>query len=112
MTFYLCLFLIFFYFKISRVQKNEEKISKYIKFRNIFIFITSVLLFISFYKTLALFSIIIFSVLFFILNEILITVIKLGIFVNGKPILTISKLYSTLNIISLIIILLTIFNYS
>jgi len=111
MIFYLCLFLIFFYLKISKVQKNEEKISRFIKIRNLIILIASVLLFISFYKNIALSSIIIFSLLFFILNEILITVIKLGIFIDGKPVLTISKLYSTLNIISLVIILLTVFNY-
>jgi hypothetical protein len=94
--FYFSLFLIFFYFKIARVHKKEEKTKLIITLQHLVVALSSLSLFVYGFTHFAWYIILLASVAFFIVAALLVTTIQLGVFIDGKPQFGISKLFKFL----------------
>ncbi len=96
MLFYITLFLIFFYFKLVRVHKKEERVDNKTYISYFVVAISAIALYgyaINHYSYL---SIVVISFLFFIASALLVTAVQVGIFVDGKPLIKMSNLYKSL----------------
>jgi hypothetical protein len=98
--FYFSLFLIFLYFKIARVHKKEEASSPIILVQHIIVALSAIAIYSYGFSHFDIIKIIAVSFLFFIVAALIITAIQLGVFVDGKPILGISKVYKFLPVLS------------
>jgi len=104
MLFYLITFLLFLYFKIARVHKRDEKSSSLVTLQHLLVFVglistyTYGVIHIQWYMILST------SLLFFIIAALIITSFQLGIFVDGKPLFGMSKVYKLLPLLTLVII--------
>jgi len=107
MLFYLTLFLCFLYFKIARVYNKEEKHITLILVQNIIIgfFIISVLVYGFLY--IQWYFLLISIILSLIIASLMITAVQLGIFIDGKPIIGLKKVYSLTPFLGALIILLS-----
>lgn len=107
MIFYIALFFAFLYFKIARVHKKEELMRPIMLAQHIIVAIavTAILyygvIYIDWYVFIP------FSFLFAIMASLIITTIQLGIFVDGKPMFGLSRLYNYLPLLSTFITLLS-----
>ena len=111
MLFYLTLFLIFFYFKLARVHKKEERVDNKTYISYFIVALSAIALYnwgINHYSFLL---IVIFSIIFFILAALIVTAVQLGIFIDGKPLIGISKLYKSMPYLTGIIAFFTILVY-
>lgn len=104
---FISLLLVFIYFKIARVYQKEESINALVIIQHLMVFIASLFLFYSAFMMYSWYIVIILSLLFFIVAGLLITAIQLGIFVDGKPLFGLSKLYRYLPILTGSIVLLS-----
>ena len=107
MLFYITLFLIFLYFKIARVHKKEERVTISIILLHILVFLSTISLYVygfGSYDLIALFGL---SFLFFIVAALVVTTIQLGIFIDGKPLLGINKVFKFMPIITAVIVILS-----
>lgn len=104
MIFYFTLFLSFLYFKIARVHNKEEKSNVFILVQHILVAPSVISLiaygFLHFEWYFVSFS----MLLFLIMASLMITTIQLGIFIDGKPLLGITKVYSFLPFFSVTIV--------
>lgn len=91
--FYAILFVVFFYFKIARVHKKEEKVSSAQTLYHAVAAISAAALLVYGFIYENGYMVAVFSFLFFILASLAVTAIQLGIFVNGKPMLGLTRLY-------------------
>ena len=107
MLFYLTLFFIFLYFKIARVHKKEERVSNFIIAQHIVVTISAFLLFNYGFNNIHVLSILSFSFLFFIISALMVTAVQLGIFIDGKPLFGINKLFKLMPILTVIIAILS-----
>ena len=104
MLFYLTTFLLFLYFKIARVHRRDEKNTLSIMIQHIIViggFIANYaygFVYVEWYYVLAS------SLVFFILAALVITSFQLGIFVDGKPLFGMSKVYKLLPLLTLLIV--------
>ena len=94
MLFYLALFLAFLYFKIARVHKKEEILTRSIKILHILTgaAITAILVYGTLYIEWYFFVPFIF--IFATMASLMVTTVQLGIFVDGKPLLGIGRVYT------------------
>ena len=100
---YLMIFLIFLYFKIARVHNKEEKTNLFWKIQNLTVVIVAILTYIYAFNHIAWYLVIIVSFLSFISSAMLITAVQLGIFIDGKPLFGMDKVYK--NTIFLVLLL-------
>jgi len=93
MVFYSALFLSFFYFKIARVYKKEEKSNTNMLVQNLIVFVAILALFYYGFTQEQWYMVVITSWLFLIVSSLIISAIQVGVFLNGKPFVKISHLY-------------------
>ncbi len=93
MMLYIMLPLIFIYFKIARVHRKEEKLNLFWKIQHTLVFIVAVLTFLYAINHMEWYMLVLVSLLSFIIAGILITAVQLGIFVDGKPLFGMHKVY-------------------
>ena len=108
MLFYLTLFLIFFYFKLARVHKKEERLTNFVLAQHTIVTISTLLLYRYGFAEHTWWAVLIFSFLFFIVAALMVTAIQIGIFVKGKPLFGISLLFKLMPFLSGLIALLLI----
>jgi len=104
MFFYLTLFLTFFYFKLARVHKKEERLTNLIVTQHIVVAISTFFLYSYGFEHLALWAILVFSFLFFIIAALMITAVQVGIFVEGKPLFGVGDLFKLMPILTGLIV--------
>jgi glucan phosphoethanolaminetransferase (alkaline phosphatase superfamily) len=93
MLFYFTLFLAFLYFKIARVNKKEERQTSRMLTQNFVVAISTTALLVYGISHIEWYLLILSSFIFFISAALMITAIQLGIFVDGKPTIKLSKVY-------------------
>lgn len=105
MLFYLSLLVSSLYFKIARVHAREEKRSTKINLLHLAtgVGITALIIYGVIYATW--YYLILFIFLNTIFASLMITAVQLGIFVDGKPMFGLSRVYRFLPLLSLLIIL-------
>jgi hypothetical protein len=101
MLFYFTLFLSFLYFKIARVHKKEEKLNAFILVQHIVVALAIIGLFVYGFYHMPWYFLIFAMLLFLIMASLIITTIQLGIFVDGKPLFGIGKIYSYLPLLGI-----------
>jgi hypothetical protein len=106
MLFFLTLFLIFFYFKLARVHKKEERLSSFIVVQHVLMALSVLFLYQYGFEHFSLWVIIFFSFLFFILVALMVTAVQLGIFIEGKPLFGITFLFKLMPFLSGLILFL------
>jgi len=105
--FYLSTFLFFVYLKIARVHKKEEKLNALLIIQHILVLISALSIYFYGFTHLSWYIVLLTSLIFFIVAALIVTVVQLGIFIDGKPQFGISKLYKFIPLLSLIIIALS-----
>lgn len=98
--FYPILFLVFLYFKIARVHKKEERVSSAQTFYHTIAALSAAALLVYGFMYENGYLVAAFSFLFFIIASLTVTAVQLGIFVNGKPMLGLTRLYRYLPLFS------------
>ena len=111
MMIYIMILLIFIYFKIARVHYKEEKLTLLWKIQHIIVAITAVSTYIYAFTHISWYLILIVSFLSFLASAMLITAIQLGIFVDGKPLFGMDKVYKNTIFITLFLICLSVIIY-
>jgi hypothetical protein len=93
MLFYVALFFAFLYFKIARVHRKEEKSSRTLLVQHWFVGLAIIAIFGygGLYVTWYVFIPLLF--VFATIASLMITVIQLGIFVDGKPLFRLTQAY-------------------
>jgi len=105
--FYFTLFLLFLYFKIARVHYKEEKVTSLQYLQHSAVVLGALALYSYAFMTLSALSVIAVSFVFFIIAALMVTAVQLGIFVDGKPLISVSKLYKAMPILAGIIVILS-----
>jgi len=108
MLFYLTLFLLFLYFKIARVHYKGEKLTISILLQHFFVAISAVLMILYGVTNVSWYMFLGASLIFFIAAGLMIAAVQVGIFVDGKPFLGLSKIYRFLPILTILIVVLSI----
>ena len=93
MMLYFMILLIFIYFKIARVHKKEEKLDLFWKLQHIMVSIVALLTFVYAINHIRWYILVLVSVFSFMIAGMLITAVQLGIFVDGKPLFGMHKVY-------------------
>jgi len=104
MLYYLATFLLFLYFKIARVHKRDEKSTLLITLQHLLVFVCFIGVYSYGIMNIQWYYILSSSVIFFIMAALIITSFQLGIFVDGKPLFGMSKVYKLLPLLTLTII--------
>ena len=104
MIFYFALFLAFLYFKIARVHTKEERASPVMRVQHLFVglAIFGILLYGALYIKWYFFIPLIF--VFATMASLMITALQLGVFVDGKPLFGLRKMYRYLPLLSIAIL--------
>lgn len=105
--FYITLFLLFLYFKIARVHKKEQRLKPLDYALHIAVFIAAMILYMYGFTHISFLWLLVSTIVFFIGAALMVTAVQLGIFVDGKPLLGISKLYKIMPFLAGIIVLLS-----
>ena len=104
--FYIALFFAFLYFKIARVHKKEERQSSSDVVQHLFVgaAIVSLLAYGFMYENLYWFipSLLVFA----IMASLIVTAVQLGIFVDGKPLFGLTRMYRYLPVLRVVTALL------
>jgi len=103
MLFYLTTFLLFLYFKIARVHKRDEKSTRFVTLQHIIVLISFVSVYLYGFVNIEWYFVLLSSFVFFILAALMITSLQLGIFIDGKPLFGMSKVYKLLPLLTLAI---------
>ena len=106
---FITIFLIFLYFKIARVHKKEEKLDTKFLIQHIVVAIGAFVFYGYVFSNGHYVSAVIESFLSFILAAMAITAVQVGIFVDGKPFIGLSKIYKySFLLVALIVLLVAI----
>jgi len=108
MLFYTTLFFLFLYFKIARVHKKEERISTSVITQHIVVALSAFFLYSYGFNHLNPLSLLLVSFLFFIVVALMVTAVQLGIFIEGKPLFGIGKLFKLMPLFTGIIVILSV----
>jgi len=111
MVFFMASFLFFIELKIIRVFRKEEGFIPSIVLQLILILLSAVSFYKYAYLNFSLWSIILSSIVFFIIAEFAIVAVQLGFFKNGKPVFGLTKLYKYIPVFTVVILLLTLIIY-
>ena len=96
MLLYIDLFLVFVYFKLARVHKKEEKVTNIVKTSHLIVALVTIKLYVEAILKYNFLEVAGISFLFFIIAALMITAVQVGIFIEGKPLIGIGKLYKTI----------------
>lgn len=107
MIFYFTLFLSFLYFKIARVHNKEEKSNVLVLLQHILVAPTVIALLAYGFINFEWYFVLLSMFVFLVMASLMITTIQLGIFIDGKPLLGITKVYTFLPFFSVSIIILS-----
>ncbi len=105
MLFYLTLFLAFLHLKIFRVRVKEEKMGAVITGEGIINVLALVSLLVFGFMNLSWYFVLIASIVFFIVAALMVVAVKLGIFVDGKPVLVMSMIYKITPLLAMVVVL-------
>jgi len=109
MLFFPTIFLLFLYFKIARVHIKMEKQTFLIKTLHFFVFLSAVLIYEYGFHYINPYAVISVSFIFFVITALMVTAVQVGIFIDGKPLIGIEKVYKNfMPIIGISVILLAI----
>ena len=112
MTYFLASFLFFIELKIIRVFRKEEGFIPSILFQLILILLCAVIFYKYAYINMGIATIIISSILFFIISEFIVVAVQLGFFKDGKPVFGLTKLYKYIPVFTVSILSLSYIMYS
>ena len=90
---YVTILLIFLYLKIARVHKKEENLTLLWKLQHTLVLIVTLLTYIYALNHMVWYMLLLVSLFSFVIAGMLITAVQLGIFVDGKPIFGMHKVY-------------------
>ena len=107
MLFYLTTLLLFIYFKIARVHNKEELLKTPIILQHVLVVISSFAIYYYAFTNISWYIVILSSFVFYIMAALMVTVVQLGIFIDGKPQFGISTLYKFLPILTVSIMTLS-----
>ncbi len=102
--YFVMLYGLFFYFKLARVNKKEERLTSKAVISHVAVVVAAVLLYrygFSHYSSMVMG---VSSVLFFILAALNVTAVQLGIFKDGKALLGITRLYGLMPVIAAVLL--------
>lgn len=105
MLFYTTLFLSLLYFKIFRVRRKQETVGFATRMEGFVTNSVIIALVLFGFLTESWYSMLIVLVLLNIMASLMVTAVQLGIFIDGKPILGISRVFALTPVLSLIVIL-------
>jgi len=111
MVFFIASFLFFIELKIIRVFRKEEGFIPSILVQLILILLSAVSFYKYAYLNFSLWSILLSSIIFFILAEFIVVAVQLGFFKDGKPVFGLTKLYKFIPLFTTVILLLTLTIY-
>jgi len=111
MLYFLASFLFFIELKIIRVFKKEEGFIPSILLQLLLILISAAVFYKYAYLNLGLVTIILSSIVFFIIAEFAIVSVQLGYFKDGKPVFGLTKLYKFVPAFTFSILFLSYFMY-
>jgi len=100
MILFTALLLIFIYLKIARVHKKEESMTLLFIIQYMLVLVSMIFIFTTAFTTYSWYTVILVSLLFFIISALFVTLIQLGIFVDGKPLFGLSRLYRYLPVLT------------
>jgi len=103
--YFVMLYLLFFYFKLARVNKKEERMTPVVGASHVAVLVAAVLLYRYGFTHYSATVMGVTSLLFFILAALNITAVQLGIFKDGKPMLGITRLYGLIPVIAGVLLL-------
>jgi len=106
MMLYLMILLIFIYFKIARVHKKEETLDLFWKLQHVMVSIVALLTFVYAINHITWYILVLLAVLSFMIAGMLITAVQLGIFVDGKPLFGMHKVYKNTIYLTLLLCIL------
>ena len=103
MIFYFSLFLAFLYFKIARVYKKEEKTNTNFVVQNIVVGVAVAALLAYGFMHESWYMVLLIGYVFFIVASLLVSVVQLGVFIDGKPFIKISHLFKMMALFGMLI---------
>ncbi len=98
------------YFKIARVHKKEEKSNSAIMIQHAVVAIAALLFYILAFQSGNYLTIVVESLVSFILAALAITAVQLGIFVDGRPLFGLSHIYKFLPFLTTLITIFVLLN--
>jgi amino acid transporter len=104
MLFFITTFLFFIELKIIRVFKKEEGFIPSILLQLIIILLASIFTYKYAYNNFSIITLIVSSILFFIIAEFIVVAVQLGFFKDGKPVFGLTKLYKFIPFLTISII--------
>ncbi len=104
MLFFITTFLFFIELKIIRVFKKEEGFIPSILLQLIIILLAAIVAYKYSYNNYSIITLIISSILFFIIAEFIVVAVQLGFFKDGKPVFGLTKLYKFIPFFTIVII--------
>lgn len=107
LLFYPSTLLFFIYLKIARVHKKEEKLTALIILQHVLVALSAIGVYVYGFTNLSWYIVLLTSFVFYVMAALLVTVVQLGIFIDGKPQFGISAIYKYLPVVTLSIIALS-----
>lgn len=104
---FIALLLVFLYFKIARVHNKQESKSKYIYIQHAIVAVSTLFVYQYAFTHFAWYSVLIISLISFIVAGLAITAILVGIFIDGKPLFGISTIFKYIYILTALIVVIT-----
>jgi hypothetical protein len=99
--------MIFFYFKLARVHKQGEKLTRVMYAQHILVAISAMALYMQGLEQFSWYMVVGISFIFFIVAALMVAAVQLGIFVDGKPLIGISNLYKVMPFLAGVIAILS-----
>ena len=107
MFLFITLLLIFLYFKIARVHNKQESKSSLIYLQHAVVLVCAFLVFQYAFSNYAWYSVLIISLVAFIIAGLSIAAVQVGIFIDGKPLFGMSSIFKYIYILTALILLAT-----
>ena len=104
---FIVIFLIFLYFKIARVYNKQESKSNKIFIQHAIVALSAFLVFSYAFSHFAWYTILIISLISFIVAGLAITAVQIGIFIDGKPLFGLSFIFKYIYILTALIAICT-----
>ena len=100
MLFYLATLFLFIYFKIARVHRKEELLKAPIILQHVLVLLSSLAIYYYGFTHFSWYVVLLSSLVSYIVAALVVTVVQLGVFIDGKPQFGISKLYKFLPVLT------------
>ncbi len=107
LLFYISSLFFFIYLKIARVHKKEEKLKAPVILQHLLVSISAIGIYYYGFTHISWYIVLLSSFVFYIVAALMVTVVQLGIFIDGKPQFGISTIYKFLPVLTSVIIALS-----